>query len=73
MLEHVLILSAYLFFIGIYGLITSGPWSSIFGLLADKIFEIDQSAGLVWLFLSIEKESAVCASHLLLGSLDDTA
>jgi hypothetical protein len=37
-------------------------------LPADKISEIDQPAGLVWLFLSIEKESAVCASHLLLGS-----
>ncbi|KAK8539569.1 hypothetical protein V6N13_034861 [Hibiscus sabdariffa] len=46
----------------------SGPWSSVSGLPADKISEIDQPAGLVWLFLSIEKESAVCASHLLLGS-----
>nr|GMC57720.1 protein DOWNSTREAM OF FLC-like [Ipomoea batatas] len=34
------------------------------GLPADKISEIDQPAGLVWLFFSIEKESAVCASHL---------
>ncbi|KAF1856957.1 hypothetical protein Lal_00002454 [Lupinus albus] len=50
-------------------LIRSGPWSSVSGLPADKISEIDQPAGLVWLFLSIEKkESAVCASHLLLGS-----
>ena len=45
-------------------LIRSGPWSSVSGLPADKISEIDQPAGLVWLFLSIEKESAVCASHL---------
>jgi hypothetical protein len=37
---------------------------------AAKIYEIDQPAGLAF---SIEKESAVCASHLLLGSLDDTA
>ena len=43
------------------------PWSSVSGLPADKIFEMDQPARLVWLFLSIEKESAVCASHLLLG------
>ncbi|AET02973.1 NADH-ubiquinone oxidoreductase (complex I), chain 5 [Medicago truncatula] len=50
-------------------LIRSGPWSSVSGFPADKISEIDQPAGLVWLFLSIEKkESAVCASHLLLGS-----
>ncbi|KAK5769911.1 hypothetical protein PVK06_049951 [Gossypium arboreum] len=49
-------------------LVRSGPWSSVSGLPADKISEIDQPAGLVWLFLSIEKESAVCASHLLLGS-----
>ncbi|CAI8606158.1 unnamed protein product [Vicia faba] len=43
-------------------LIRSGPWSSVSGLPADKISEIDQPAGLVWLFLSIEKkESAVCA------------
>ncbi|KAJ8614018.1 hypothetical protein MRB53_036303 [Persea americana] len=48
-------------------LVRSGPWSSVSGLPADKISEIDQPAGLVWLFLSIEKESAVCASHLLLG------
>jgi len=48
-------------------LVRSGPWSSVSGLPADKIFEMDQPAGLVWLFLSIEKESAVCASHLLLG------
>ncbi|PNX69752.1 NADH dehydrogenase subunit F, partial [Trifolium pratense] len=32
---------------------------------ADKIFEIDKPAGLVWLFLSIEKESVVCTSRLL--------
>lgn len=49
-------------------LVRSGPWSSVSGLPADKISEIDQPAGLVWLFFSIEKESAVCASHLLLGS-----
>ena len=49
-------------------LVRSGPWSSVSGLPANKISEIDQPAGLVWLFLSIEKESAVCASHLLLGS-----
>ena len=49
-------------------LVRSGPWSSVSGLPADKISEIDQPAGLVWLFLSIEKESAVCASYLLLGS-----
>ncbi|KAL8128429.1 hypothetical protein V2J09_009019, partial [Rumex salicifolius] len=49
-------------------LVRSGPWSSVYGLPADKISEIDQPAGLVWLFFSIEKESAVCASHLLLGS-----
>ncbi|CAH8307694.1 unnamed protein product [Eruca vesicaria subsp. sativa] len=48
----------------------SEPWSSVSGLPADKISEIDQTAGLVWLFLSIEKESAVCASHLLLGSAE---
>ena len=48
-------------------LVRSGPWSSVSALPADKISEIDQPAGLVWLFLSIEKESAVCASHLLLG------
>ncbi|KAM7249555.1 hypothetical protein ACFE04_008368 [Oxalis oulophora] len=52
----------------VYGWIQSGPWSYVSGLPADKISEIDQPAGLVWLFLSIEKESAVCASHLLLGS-----
>ena len=49
-------------------LVRSGPWSSVSGLPADKISEIDQPAGLVWLFLSIEKESAGCASHLLLDS-----
>ena len=49
-------------------LVRSGPWSSISGLPVDKIFEIDQLARLVWLFLSIEKELAVCTSHLLLGS-----
>ncbi|KAH0656783.1 hypothetical protein KY290_006377 [Solanum tuberosum] len=49
-------------------LVRPGPWSSVSGLPADKISEIDQPAGLVWLFFSIEKESAVCASHLLLGS-----
>jgi len=49
-------------------LVRSGPWSSVSSLPADKISEIDQTAGLVWLFLSIEKESAVCASHRLLGS-----
>ena len=51
-------------------LVRSGLWSSVYGLPADKISEIDQPpAGLVWLFfLSIEKESAVCASHLLIGS-----
>ncbi|WMV46543.1 hypothetical protein MTR67_039928 [Solanum verrucosum] len=49
-------------------LVRPGPLSSISGLPADKISEIDQPAGLVWLFFSIEKESAVCASHLLLGS-----
>ncbi|CAK7324926.1 unnamed protein product [Dovyalis caffra] len=49
-------------------LVRSGSWSSISSLPADKISEIDQTADLVWLFLSIEKESAVCASHLLLGS-----
>lgn len=49
-------------------LVRSGPWSSVSGLPADKISEIDQPAGLVWLFFSIEKESAVCASHPLLGS-----
>lgn len=49
-------------------LVRSGPWSSVSGLPADKITEIDQPAGFIWLFLSIEKESAVCASHLLLGS-----
>lgn len=51
-------------------LVRSEPWSSVSGLPADKISEIDQPAGLVWLFLSIEKESAVCASHLLLGSAE---
>lgn len=49
-------------------LVRSGPWSSVSGLPAENIYEIDQPAGLVWLFFSIEKESAVCASHLLLGS-----
>ncbi|GMN23420.1 hypothetical protein TIFTF001_051305 [Ficus carica] len=49
-------------------LVRSGPWSSVSGLPADKISEIDQPAGLIWLFLSIEKELAGCASHLLLGS-----
>ncbi|KAL9440866.1 hypothetical protein AB3S75_019528 [Citrus x aurantiifolia] len=49
-------------------LVRSGPWSSVSSLPANKISEIDQPAGLVWLFLSIEKESVVCASHLLLGS-----
>lgn len=48
-------------------LVRSGPWSSVSALPADKIFEIDQPAGLLWLFLSIEKESAVCASNLLIG------
>ena len=48
-------------------LVRSGPWLSFSGLPANKIFEMDQPAGLVWLFLSIEKEPAVCASHLLLG------
>ncbi|KAL9409203.1 hypothetical protein AB3S75_047566 [Citrus x aurantiifolia] len=49
-------------------LVRSGPWSFVSGLPANKISEINQPAGLVWLFLYIEKESAVCASHLLLGS-----
>ncbi|KAL9426540.1 hypothetical protein AB3S75_033346 [Citrus x aurantiifolia] len=49
-------------------LVRSGPWSSVSGLPVNKISEIDQPAGLVWLFLSIEMESALCASHLLLGS-----
>lgn len=49
-------------------LVRSGPWSSVSGLPADKISEIDQPAGLVLIFFSIEKESAVCASHLLIGS-----
>ncbi|WMV57576.1 hypothetical protein MTR67_050961 [Solanum verrucosum] len=49
-------------------LVRQGPWSSVSGLPTDKISEIDQPTGLVWLFFSIENESAVCASHLLLGS-----
>ncbi|CAI9271305.1 unnamed protein product [Lactuca saligna] len=42
------------------------------GLSAYLLSEIDQPARLVWLFFSIEKESAVCAIHLLhllLGSV----
>lgn len=49
-------------------LVRSGPWSYVSGLPAYLLSEIDQPAGLVWPFFSIEKESAVCASHLLLGS-----
>lgn len=49
-------------------LIRSGPWSSVSGLPADKISEIDHPAGLVGILFYIEKEEAVCASHLLLGS-----
>ncbi|CAJ1978467.1 unnamed protein product [Sphenostylis stenocarpa] len=39
-------------------LIRLGPWSFVSGLPADKISEIDQPAGLVWLFLSIEKKES---------------
>nr|GFA10198.1 retrotransposon protein, putative, Ty1-copia subclass [Tanacetum cinerariifolium] len=35
-----------------------GPWSYVSGLPAYLLSEIDQPAGLVWLFFSIEKESA---------------
>ncbi|GKA08569.1 hypothetical protein Tco_0687900 [Tanacetum coccineum] len=46
----------------------SGLWSYVSGLPAYLLSKIDQPAGLVWLFFSIEKELVVCASHLLLGS-----
>ncbi|KAF3677605.1 hypothetical protein FXO38_03705 [Capsicum annuum] len=45
-----------------------GPVLSVSSLPANKISEINQPAGLVWLFFFIENESVVCASHLLLGS-----
>lgn len=42
--------------------------SSLSGLLADKTTEIDQPDGLIFLFLTIKKVAAVCASLLLISS-----
>nr|GEV20549.1 retrovirus-related Pol polyprotein [Tanacetum cinerariifolium] len=50
-------------------LVRSGPWSYVSGLPAYLLFEIDQPAGLVWLFFSIEKELGG-AGYRVLARLD---